>query len=701
MSVADKVQSRHCDRLAIVYVRQSTLQQVERHQESTRLQYGLVERALQFGWSRERVVVIDDDLGRSGAAAAVNPGFQRLVAEVGLGRVGLVLGIEMSRLARSCRDWHQLLEICAVFDTLLADTDGVYDPGSYNDRLLLGLKGTMSEAELHLLKGRMLAGRRAKAERGELFFNLPRGYVRTPAGAIALDPDEQVQATIRLVFDVFERRRTLNGVLRYLVDHQVHLPYRVRSGAATGELEWHRPNRYTLAEMLRNPIYAGAYAYGRRSVAARRQVPGRPGTGCAAAAGQARGLKAPGAPAVLLKDRLPAYISWDSFEQNQAQVAANRNQHEGIARGGPALLAGLLICGRCGQRMVTQYPNRGRFLRYSCSRAAVNYGAAACQSLSGRALDALVAGLMLAALQPAALEVNLQLLEDLELERAALHRQWRQRLERARYEAERARRQYDAVEPENRLVARTLEQHWEEALSAELRLKADYDRFLADQPRPLPPDEQAAIRRLAEDIPALWTAPATTAADRQAIARLMLERVVITVAGTSEKVAVVCHWAGGVRTHHSLRRPVARVSQLSTHVALRQRIAELHAAGTKPPAIAAALNAEGWKPAKRRETFTAAMVRDLLHQQGVAVAARSSWAARLTHREPTELTIGEVAARLAMPANTVHRWVQRGIVTARKVKIMSRSLWLIRADDAELARLRDRRHQSPVNQNGS
>ena len=214
-------------------------------------------------------------------------------------------------------------------------------------------------------------------------------------------------------------------------------------------------------------------------------------------------------------------------------------------------------------------------------------------------------------------------------------------------------------------------------------------------------DEQTAIRRLAEDIPALWTAPTTTAADRQAIARLMLERVVITVAGTSEQVVVVCHWAGGVQTHHSLRRPVAHVSQLSTHAALRQRIAELHAAGTKPPAIAAALNVEGWKPAKRRETFTAAMVRDLLHQQGVPVAARSSWAARLIHREPAELTIGELAAQLAMPANTVHRWVQRGIVTARKVKVMSHSLWLIHADDAELARLRGRRNQSPVNQNGS
>src|SRR6478672_3228383 len=260
MSVADKVQSRHCDRLAIVYVRQSTLQQVERHQESTRLQYGLVERALQFGWSRERVVVIDDDLGRSGAAAAMNPGFQRLVAEVGLGRVGLVLGVEMSRLARSCRDWHQLLEICALSDTLIGDADGIYCANDFNDRLLLGLKGTMSEAELHILKARMLQGRRAKAQRGELRFHLPRGYVLNRTGEIVLDDDEQVQATIRLVFDLFERRRTLQGVLQSLAAQEIRLPCRVISGLAKGELEWHRPNRATLSEMLHNPLYAGAYS---------------------------------------------------------------------------------------------------------------------------------------------------------------------------------------------------------------------------------------------------------------------------------------------------------------------------------------------------------------------------------------------------------------------------------------------------------
>src|SRR3954464_2989688 len=264
MVLSEKVQGRHQDRLAIVYVRQSTLRQVEQHQESTRLQYALVERALQLGWARERIEVIDDDLGRSGASAVDRPGFQRLVAEVGLGRVGLVLGVEMSRLARSCRDWHQLLEICALSDTLIGDADGIYCANDFNDRLLLGLKGTMSEAELHILKARMLQGRRAKAQRGELRFHLPRGYVLNRTGEIVLDDDEQVQATIRLVFELFERRRTLQGVLQSLAAQEIRLPCRVTSGLAKGELEWHRPNRATLSEMLHNPLYAGAYSYGRR-----------------------------------------------------------------------------------------------------------------------------------------------------------------------------------------------------------------------------------------------------------------------------------------------------------------------------------------------------------------------------------------------------------------------------------------------------
>jgi DNA invertase Pin-like site-specific DNA recombinase len=682
MALPEKVQGRHHDRLAIVYVRQSTLRQVEQNQESTRLQYGLVERALQLGWARERVEVIDDDLGRSGSTTTHRPGFQRLVAEVGLGHVGLVLGVEMSRLARSCRDWHQLLEICALFGTLLADADGVYDPAGFNDRLLLGLKGTISEAELHVLKARMLEGRRAKAQRGELLFNLPRGYVRDRAGAIVLDSDEQVQAVVRLVFDTFERRHTINGVLSYLVAHDIQLPFRIRSGAAKGELEWRAPNRHTLSEMLQSPLYAGAYAYGRHRV----DQPGRKPT--QSASGDRSTV-----PAVLMQGRLPAYISWEIYERNLRQVAANQSARRGIPRGGPALLAGLMVCGRCGQRMAAQYPNGGRFQRYNCSRLSVNYGAPTCQSLSGRALDVLVAELMLQALAPSALAVSLQLAEDLELERTALHRQWRQRLERARHEVERARRQYDAVEPENRLVVRTLEQRWEAALSEEMRLAAEHERFLAEQPLPLTAGERAAIERLASDIPALWAAPSTTGADRQAIARLMLERVVVTVQGESERVAVECHWAGGQRTRHDLRRPVARLTQMSDHAALLARIRDLHGAGQKAPAIAAALNAEGWLPPKRRLTFTAEMVRCLLRRQGVSAFQRQSPASQLKQRDATELTIPEAAARLGMPENTLYRWMRRGLVTARKVEVLGHNLWLIRADPTELNRLRQRRER--------
>src|ERR1700675_229059 len=275
----EKITREHQQRLAIIYIRQSTPQQVERNQESTKLQYALVDRAFHFGWARETIVTIDDDLGRSGSTVEGRLGFQRLVAEVGLGHVGLVLGVEMSRLARSCRDWHQLLEICSLFDTLIADCDGVYDPAGFNDRLLLGLKGTMSEAELHILKARMLEGRRAKARRGELGKPVPMGYARRLSGEVALDPDEQAQATIRQVFALFQRFRTVGKVLCYLVEHDIRMPVRTPGGPGKGELEWRRANRPTLHNLFGNSIYAGIYAYGVRATDRRRQTQGRPGTG--------------------------------------------------------------------------------------------------------------------------------------------------------------------------------------------------------------------------------------------------------------------------------------------------------------------------------------------------------------------------------------------------------------------------------------
>ncbi len=559
-----KIQSSHLQRQAVVYVRQSTLQHVERHQESTRLQYALVDRAVELGWSPSQILLIDEDLGRSGASAEGRPGFQRLMAEVGLDHVGIVLGIEISRLARSSRDWYQLLEVCGLFATLIGDADGIDDPQTYNDRLLLGLKGTMSEAELHILKQRMLEGKRAKARRGELHTLLPRGDVRAPSGEVLKDPDEQVRGVIETVFRQFQRCGTINGVLRYLVDHHIQWPDRVRSGPRTGELDWRRPNRVTLSNLLRNPIDAGAYVYGRRPTDPRRRQPGRPSTG--------RTVAPPQQWEVLIKDHLPAYIDWDQYERNLRQLAANTTQAGGVVRAGPSLLSGRLICGRCGLAMATQYTNSGSGLRYACSREAVDYGAPLCQALAGAPLDALIGRLVLEALQPAALAISLQVADDLQAERARRHAHWQQRLERARYEAARAERQYRAVEPENRLVARTLEQDWEAALAAEDQLKAEYARCMASEPTALSAEERARIRQLAGDLPALWNAETTGNDERQAIVRLLVERVIVTVVDDSEQVAVEVHWIGGHHTRARLTRPVARLEQLSNYSELAARV---------------------------------------------------------------------------------------------------------------------------------
>jgi DNA invertase Pin-like site-specific DNA recombinase len=675
----EKIHRRHRERSAIVYIRQSTVQQVERHQESTRLQYALVERAFQFGWARETIVVIDDDLGRSGATIEGRLGFQRLVAEVGLGNVGLVLGVEMSRLARSCRDWHQLLEICSLFDTLIADTDGVYDAANHNDRLLLGLKGTMSEAELHILKARMLAGRRAKAQRGELGKPVPMGYVRRPSGDVAFDPDEQAQATIRLVFELFERFRTVGKVMTYLVDHDIKMPIRVAGRLRKGELEWHRVSRPSLYNLFANPIYAGAYVYGARPTDRRRQKPGRPGTG--RRPGRAEDAE------VFLPDRMPAYISWAQYERNRAQLHANLPAQTGSARAGSALLSGLLTCGRCGLRMTAVYNNNGHTARYACHRMKADYGEPFCQSLKAAPLDAMVARLVLEALEPAAIEASLAVASDLETERATLEQHWQQRRERCRYAVERARRQYDTVEPENRLVARTLERAWEQALAEQTQLEAEYDRFRRERLQAPDMAEITLIQSLTQDLPTIWNAETTTQADRQTIVRLLLERVLVEVVDASEQVRLECHWHGGNRTTHTLVRPVARAKALSTYPALVARAAELHRAGNDFTKVAAILNREAWHPPKRRDTFNAQMVRHLLTTAGV-IEPSPRRQRTLPVRQPDEWTIRELAEKLGVPQATVYNWVQNRRLPSRSVKAGGGSAKLVTADAATIATLK-------------
>jgi DNA invertase Pin-like site-specific DNA recombinase len=680
--VSSKILGQHRDRLAVVYVRQSTLQQLERHQESTRLQYGLVDHALALGWAQQRVLVIDEDLGKSGATAEGRPGFQRLVAEVSLDHVGIVLGLEMSRLARSNRDWHQLLEVCALCGTLIGDLDGVYDPRDYNDRLVLGLKGTMSEAELHILKQRLLAGQQAKAKRGELRLRVPMGYVRRPSGEVVKDPDEQAQAVIALLFEQFARLGTIGGVLRYVVRHGIQLPCRVAAGLNKGDLVWRRPNQSTLKNLLHHPMYAGAYVYGRRPTEARRKRPGRPATG--------RRVATPTEWHVLLKDHYPAYITWAQFERNQRQLAANCNAVQGAIRRGPSLLAGLVRCGRCGLRMTAAYSNNGRGLRYMCHQEKNVYGGPRCQSLVGGPLDKLVGALVLQALEPAALEISLQVAADVEAERHQLHQQWTYRLERAQYAVERAARQYQAVEPENRLVARTLERQWEEALAEAERLQADYTRFLAVQPTTLSSAERDAIRRLASDIPALWRAQGTTDVERQAIIRQLVDRVVVTVQGESEHVAVQVHWVGGHRTEATLIRPVARLEQLSYYPQLLARAAALYAQGADRPTIARTLNSEEWHPAKRTTTFSALMVGRLLARQGLRYVPPVQAAALA--REAHEWTLQELEQLLGIPEETLYAWLCQGRLTARQVTTASHPRWLIWADAGELDRLRTLRN---------
>jgi DNA invertase Pin-like site-specific DNA recombinase len=670
-----KLRAWHLDRSAFVYVRQSTPQQVSDHQESAARQYALADRAVALGWTADRITTIDDDLGRSGQSIEGRPGFQRLLAEVALDHVGLILGLEMSRLARSNRDWHQLLELCARFRVLLADAEAIYDPADHNDRLLLGLHGMMSEAELHVLKERMYQGKLNKARRGALMGIPPIGYVRLGSGEWATDPDEQVQATVRLIFDQFDREATLHGLLRYLVHHGVRIPVRSNSGPNRGELEWRRPNRATLSNLLHHPSYAGAYRFGHRPIDPHRKQPGRPNTG--------KLIRRPEECLVLIRDRLPAYITWDRFQANQERLDANRARHDrpGAPRQGASLLAGLLRCGRCGQRMCVRYSGAKDRHSYNCSRSTSSYGDPLCQSLSGPVLDELIAGRVLAAVEPAALEASLAAVAGVERERAELARHWQLRRERAGYEVDRAARQYQACEPENRMVGRELERRWEESLKTQRQLEDEYQRWQRTGPVRLSGDDEQAIRSLAGDLPAVWRAATTTPAERQRIARLLIEHVTVRVDKSSERVDVELHWIGGLAESHILSRPVKRYDLQADYPQLVARLRAFCAEGLSAAGIAERLNEEGFRPPKRVERFNRGMVHRLL------------WHLDLDRREPhgslaslgrDEYRPGSLARRLGISRDTVRRWLRAGWLTSRRDAESHHVIW---ADPSELVRL--------------
>jgi len=684
---SEKITDEHLCRMAIVYVRQSTQQQVLEHRESTARQYALADRAVALGWPTAAVEVIDEDQGRSGSSAEGRSGFQRLLAEVSSDRVGIILGLEMSRLARSCKDWHALLEVCSIYRTLLADADGLYDPSDYNDRLLLGLKGTMSEAELHILKSRLQQGMWNKAERGEVINHAPIGYVRSPSarngvGDFVIDPDEQVQSVVRMIFEQFTHRGSISGLLRWLVSSDVKVPVRPHFGPNRGELEWRRPNRATLLNMLHHPIYAGAYRWGHREIDPRKKVPGRPTTG--------RTLKSHDACRVLIRDRFAAYIPWEQFEKNQQKIAENSALSKVLAapRHGPSVLAGLVVCGRCGCRMLVGYGNAHgkQALNYRCLRNAIDYGEAKCQHLSGAVLESLVVERMLQVVLPASLELSLAATQEIECERKQLDDHWQQRLTRSHYEVEQVRKQYAAVDPEHRLVARELERRWDESLRREEQLQVDYARFQQDRPTQLSPDEREQILALAKDLPSLWHADSTTPEDRQTIARLLLEQVTVTIEGNTDRVDVELRWTGGFVSQHALTRPVQTYEQLSNYDELFSRIKTLLTEDRTLGAIATRLNEEGFHPPKRSSKFSAGILTRFLRDRGIRTGRLPKSVTHENHLHADEWWLSDLAAKLSMPIATLHRWQRAGWLTSRKVSAAGKR-WAIFADSDELSRL--------------
>jgi len=542
-----KVRAEHLRRDAFLYIRQSTLRQVFENTESSQRQYALRERAVALGWPIDRIHTIDSDLGLSGAHATNRDGFQYLVSEVALSHAGIVLGLEVSRLARNNADWHRLLELAALTQTLILDEDGIYDPAHFNDRLLLGLKGTMSEAELHVLKARLLGGQRNKARRGELAMRLPIGLTHDLIGAIIVDPDQQIQQAVRMVFDTFRETRSASAVVRRFTREHLRFPRRVLYGVGKGDLLWGSLQQGRVSQLLHNPFYAGAYVYGRT-----RAVP--------SADLRSRRMKvARNDWQVLIQDAHPGYIGWEEFERNLATLCSNTGCFRAGTRGrmpreGSALLQGRVLCGRCGQRMRVRYQKVTTTLApyYICSEEVVRRAGTTCQSIRGTGVDEAVGQLLLETLAPATLEIAIAVQDEIagRIEQADQLR--RSQLERSRYEAELARRRYLKVDPDNRLVADTLEADWNERLRQLDALQQEHDRQRQADQALLNEEARANIRALATDFPRVWSDPRTAASERKRMVALLIEDITLL---KGEQITIHVRFRGGQTTTLTIARP--------------------------------------------------------------------------------------------------------------------------------------------------
>ncbi len=655
---AAKVTGAHLARTAYLYVRQSTLRQVLTNTESAARQYALRQKAITLGWAAEAIVTIDTDQGQSGASAADREGFQHLVAEVGMGRAGIVLGLEVSRLARNNADWHRLLEICAMSGTLICDEDGLYDPTDFNDRLLLGLKGTMSEAELHFIRARLIGGQRSKARRGELRMGLPVGLVYDPTGKVVLDPDTGVQQAIRHVFTLFARTGSARATVQQFNADGLLFPVRVRTGAHKGELAWMPLQHWRVLRTLHNPRYAGAFAYGRR----RERL---------AANGKKTFEVLPREQwLALIPDAHPGYISWQQYETNQKLLLANATAHgedraAGPAREGTALLQGLAICGRCGRRMTVRYHTRRgvEVPDYQCMNRCIQDGGRRCQSVPGGVVDAAVATLLLDTLTPHALEVALTVQAELDTRAADADALRRGHVERARHRADLARRRYLAVDPNNRLVADSLEADWNDALRALQAAQEDYERASEAAKAALTDHVKDRIRCLATDFPALWSNPDTPQRERKRMARLLIDDVTLH---KTDRIHLHVRFRGGQTTSLSVAIPPKAWQVRQTHpdtLAALDRLLDNHTDAE----TADALNAAGHRSGERKP-FTARIVLETRRSNNLP-----SHADRL--RAKGLLTNTEIATKLGVHPSTVKSWTKAGILNSHRANDKNERLY--------------------------
>ena len=671
-----KITELHRSKPAYIYVRQSTIAQVRFHQESTQRQYALRQKAAELGWTEASIRTLDRDLGQSGAQMAGRQDFKILVADVSMGQVGAVFALEVSRLARSNLDWHRLLELCALTDTLVIDEDGCYNPADFNDGLLLGLKGTMAQAELHFLRGRLQGGKLNKAKKGELRFPLPVGFCYDDQGRIIVDADEEVRSAVALVFRLFRETGTAYAVVHQFAQRGLRFPKRAYGGAWNGRILWGRLSHGRVLSILKNPSYAGMYVFGRYQY--RQQI-----TADCEVRKQMRAVAMPDWR-VNLKDHHEGYITLAEFFENTKRLEKNRTNGEetvlsGPAREGLALLQGLLLCGNCGRALTVRYRgNGGIYPTYQCNHLRrEGLATSSCMSFRCDLLDPVISQEVLNALQPAELQLALAALRELETRDQAIMRQWQMRLERAEYEAALAERRYQEVDPSQRLVASTLERRWNNALLHLEDLKKQAAEFQRQEGRVATPEQEAKVLALARNLPRLWHAPTTQAKDRKRMLRLLIKDIAVEKPLHQKLLLVHVRWQGGACSDLTVQLPLNIADRKRYPAVLVDRVREL-ALSLPDAQIADQLNREGHTSATGKP-YTSKIIKWLRWRYQIAPA---------TLKRPHELTVQQVAQHFCVSTGVVYYWIQRSLIQARRLNL-GMPYW-ITLDETREQRLRER-----------